>query len=98
MAATVTLRWSKLAKGDLQAAWDVFPSDNAQAADALVDRIIGASEALERHPHMGRTGRVRGTRELVIPATPCILTYRMKEQTLIIVALTHGARKWPENF
>lgn len=98
MAAKVALRWSKLAKSDLQAAWDFIARDNQAAANTLIARILDASEALERHPHMGRTGRVRGTRELVIPATPFILTYRMTQHTLIVVALTHGARKWPAQF
>ena len=80
MAATVALRWTKLAKGDLQAAWDFIARDNAQAADALIDRNIGASEALERHPHMGRKGRIQGTRELVIPSTPFVLVYRIEQR------------------
>jgi len=47
---------------------------------------------------MGRRGRVGGTRELVIPSQPYIIAYRIRGQTIHILAVLHGARKWPERF
>ena len=98
MAPAVTLRWSKRSKAHLQAAWEFIARDNAKAADELIERILDAAEALERHPHMGRAGRIQGTRELVIPSTPFILTYRTERQMITVLALFHGARRWPEQF
>jgi toxin ParE1/3/4 len=97
VAPPLALRWSELAQADLQAAWDFIARDNEAAADALIGRILGSAEALERHPQMGRTGRIPGTRELVIPATPFILAYRAQSQRgIVVLAIVHGARKWPE--
>jgi toxin ParE1/3/4 len=47
---------------------------------------------------MGRLGRVPGTRELVIPETPFILPYRIQRDSIEILAVIHGARKWDDRF
>ncbi len=53
---------------------------------------------LEAHPEMGRVGRVEGTRELVISGTPFFAAYRIARRRVEILALIHGARRWPEEF
>ena len=45
---------------------------------------------------MGRVGRVRGTRELVIAGTPYIAAYRVKGRVILILRILHGAQLWPE--
>jgi toxin ParE1/3/4 len=57
-----------------------------------------AVEQLANFPEMGRPGRVHGTRELVIQSTPYIVAYRLKGSTVEILALLHGARRWPTRF
>ena len=49
-------------------------------------------------PEMGRHGRVPGTRELVLTSQPDIVAYRIRGQTIDILAILHGAQKWPERF
>lgn len=44
---------------------------------------------------MGRPGRVPGTRELVIANTPFLVPYRVKGDTVIVLRVFHGARRWP---
>ncbi len=44
---------------------------------------------------MGRGGRVPGTRELVISRTPYIVVDADK---VTILAILHGAQRWPEAF
>jgi toxin ParE1/3/4 len=46
---------------------------------------------------IGRQGRVGGTRELVVQGTPYIVVYRVHDDVEIL-AVVHGARKWPESF
>ena len=53
---------------------------------------------LAEHPGIGRTGRVDGTRELVIPRLPYILPYQTKDRVIRILAVMHTSRKWPEIF
>lgn len=47
---------------------------------------------------MGRPGRVPGTRELVIPRTTFIVPYRLVGNTIQILRIFHGTRRWPETF
>jgi toxin ParE1/3/4 len=44
---------------------------------------------------MGRAGRVRGTRELVVPGLPYIVIYRVRKDTIQIARILHGAQLWP---
>ena len=45
---------------------------------------------------MGRPGRVKGTRELVISSTPFVLVYRLKGgQRIEVLRLLHGSQLWP---
>jgi plasmid stabilization system protein ParE len=37
-----------------------------------------------------------GTRELVIPKTPFIVPYRLVGNTVQILRIFHGHRRWPE--
>jgi toxin ParE1/3/4 len=48
------------------------------------------------HPHIGRAGRVIGTRELVVSGTPYVIPYRVKEDRLELIAVFHDKQKWPE--
>jgi toxin ParE1/3/4 len=92
----VTLRWTPIAAGHLKAAHDYVAQDNVAAADATIDRILSAVEMLGRHHEMGRRGRVPGTRELVITGSPFVVAYRVRTDRIEILAVLHGARRWPD--
>ena len=59
------------------------------------DAIEEAVRRLADHPRMGRPGRVKGTRELVISGTPYVIAYRVKRDAVVILRLLHGAQRWP---
>ncbi len=44
---------------------------------------------------MGRAGRRRGTRELVVARTPFLVVYRVEADVITILRLFHGAQDWP---
>jgi plasmid stabilization system protein ParE len=48
-------------------------------------------------PGKGRLGRIEGTRELVVPGTSHIVVYEILEPTVFIIAILHGARRWPSH-
>ena len=74
------------------------PEDNPAAARRVALRIVETVEQqLPDNPHLGRPGRVPGTRELVIPRTPYIVPYRVHRNALEILRVYHGARRWPES-
>jgi toxin ParE1/3/4 len=96
--AEVKIVWTKLALSDLDQAYDYFAAGRPGVAKAIIDRIEAAVATLSIHPEIGRPGRVSPTRELYVLGTPFILVYRNRKVRLEILALIHGARRWPESF
>ena len=86
----MNVRWTQPALGDIAGAFAYIARDNEEAAIRVVDGLMAAGAGLEFHPRMGRPGRVRGTRELVVGKY--ILVYREQDE-LVIVRVIHGARR-----
>jgi toxin ParE1/3/4 len=95
----VKVVWTRRASRHLRAAYDYWASESSSnAADAMLERIFSAVDLLQRFPATGRPGRIPGTRELVIIPTPFLVAYRVRRDRIEILALLHGARKWPDAF
>ena len=90
------IRWSHFAINDREAIFDYIEADSPRAAATVDTRIEAQVEKLIRTPEMGRTGRVAGTRELVIAGTPYIAAYRIEGDTVHILRVLHGAQLWPD--
>ena len=90
------VRWTQPAVHDLADIADYIRADNPAAAERVGLTIRAAVNGLRDHPHLGRPGRVVGTRELVIPRLPYIVGYRVADDTIQILAVRHGARRWPK--
>lgn len=87
------IRWTLAALRDLEASHSYLIDDQPAAADKTVEKILAGIQNLTQHPEMGRPGRVRGTRELVV--LPFVVAYRNVHEVVEIVAIIHGARRWP---
>jgi toxin ParE1/3/4 len=92
------LEWSEAAQADRNYIYDYIDANNPRAAITVDERIEEAVERLVRFPMSGRTGRVEGTRELVIDRTPYIAAYRIADRTIRVLRLLHGAQEWPDDF
>ncbi len=92
------VRWTDGAVDDVRSVHDYLEAENPRAAWETVARVMSAVERLERFPQMGRPGRVEGSRELVVTGTPFLVAYRVKGESIQILAVLHGARKWPKRF
>lgn len=90
--------WQDKAENDLDRIADYLMADDAVAALRVVSTIRDAVQVLNEHPNIGRTGRVEGTRELVISGLPYILPYQIVGQEIRILAVMHASRKWPDTF
>jgi toxin ParE1/3/4 len=89
--------WSPEAIDDLASLRAYISQDDPAAAQRVVLHIIHNVEVvLSDNQEMGRPGRVSGTRELVIPRTLFIVPYRVQANTIQILRVFHGARRWPE--
>jgi len=92
------LEWLPTAQRDFDDLVDYIAADHPIAAIEQGDEIEAQTSLLKDHPRMGRPGRVKGTRELVIVRSPFIVAYRIKGKTVQILRVLHGAQQWPERF
>jgi toxin ParE1/3/4 len=93
----VRIEWLPRARAARQASIEYIAQDNPRAALGQLAEIERQTDLLPSQPGMGRSGRKKGTRELVINRTPFILVYRVKRRTkrIEIVHFLHGAQQWP---
>jgi toxin ParE1/3/4 len=87
--------WLPEAETSLNAHLDYIAEERPQAAAKQGERIAAAMKRLAIFPNSGRQGRLTGTRELVVPRTPFIVAYQVRDDTIIILRILHGAQPWP---
>lgn len=93
----MNLVWSPEAIRDLTEVHAYIARDNPAAATLAVERIVAlVEELLPATPHIGRQGRVSGTRELVLSQTPFVVPYRIGPDHIDILRVYHAARLWPD--
>lgn len=94
----MTIVWAPEAIDDLAALRAYISRDNPAAARRLALHIVDMVETiLAENPHIGRPGRVPGTREFLIDKSPYIVPYRVKDNALQMLRVYHGARRWPDS-
>ena len=92
------VRYTRQALADLVEVRMFIAERNPGAAAATIARIRDAIGGLTLFPERGRRGRIEGTRELVVPAMPFVVAYRIRNGELAVLAIVHGARRWPGSF
>lgn len=89
--------WTEQATRQLDQARDYIALSNSEAvAERITGQIVTTIRQLATFPQSGRSGRIPGTRELVISNTPFIVAYAIDEGHIVILAIYHGAQQWPE--
>ena len=86
--------WASAAEQDRTDIIDYISQDNPLAAIRMDALFAEAAGRLAEHPHLGKTGLISGTREL-IPHESYRLVYEVQNNTVWILALVHTARMWP---
>lgn len=89
--------WQKSAIENRDAQLDYIALDNPKAAIEQGDKIAKNIVKLIAFPKLGRAGRVKSTRELVISGTSFIVIYKISGDKIKILALLHGSQQWPKN-
>jgi toxin ParE1/3/4 len=94
-----TIEWTEQAIRQLDQARDYIALSNSEeVADRIAQQIVTSVQQLATFPMSGRSGRVPGTRELVISNTPFVAAYAIAHDRIVILAVYHGAQQWPEAF
>jgi addiction module RelE/StbE family toxin len=91
-----TLRWTRRALARLDQIGGYIAKENPEAAARVITRIVTAVDALAEQPGIGRPGRIRTTRELVLADIPYIIPYRVTDGYIDILTVMHAAQQWPE--
>jgi toxin ParE1/3/4 len=92
----VRVNWLAAALHNLEEQADFIAENNLESGQKMLTEIASAVNQLARFPSLGRAGRVDGTRELIVP--PYIVVYRVRNGTIEVLRLLHGAQRWPHSF
>lgn len=94
------VRWLATVLQNLNQEADYIAQDDPHAARLVVQRIDQAVSLLADNPALGHSGRINGTRELVVPDTRYILPYRVRPRLdrIEILRVFHSSRKTPRNW
>jgi toxin ParE1/3/4 len=93
------IEWTEQATQQLDHAHDYIALSNRdEVAARITMHIVASVQQLDTFPMSGRSGRVSGTRELVVPNTPFVVAYTIDHDHIVILAVYHGAQQWPEVF
>lgn len=91
----MNVEWLPSAVRTLGSQLSYIADRNPQAAVDMSHAIEAAVSRLADFPESARPGRVPGTRELVVSATPFVVVYRIEATGVVILRVLHGAQKWP---
>lgn len=89
------IRWTEGAAGNLAQVEEYIALDNPSAAVETVLKVIDTVEILADYPALGKRGRERGTRELVVAGLPFIIIFAIHREELVIIRVLHMAMKYP---
>lgn len=86
------LAFARSAASDLESIVDHISQTDPAAARNVFGEIRKAAGTLVEFPHIGRPGRILGTRELILATYPYILVYTADPRSVTVVAVFHAAR------
>ncbi|MBM3761602.1 MAG: type II toxin-antitoxin system RelE/ParE family toxin [Acidobacteria bacterium] len=90
--------WTDQALANLISIREYIAEGSEQNAIVVSERILECVRPLATQPEIGRRGEVPGTRQLVVPRTPYVIVYRIREGGLRLLAVLHGRQQGPESF
>lgn len=93
----MSIEWTEQAADDLDRLAEYIEQDDQPAAGQVGREILAAVSRLESFPGLGRPGRVKGTRELVLVprALPYVVVYEVRGASIFILRVLHSAQEWP---
>lgn len=87
------IKWLKTAIQNLEDELEFIAKDNPLAAKQVAQRIYRAVSLLAEQSHIGKPGRISGTRELLVPKTRYLIPYRINNNRIEILRVFHTSRK-----
>ena len=86
------IRWTPAAAADLEAISNYLKDRHPDYWQPTVIKLYDGIRSLKELPNRGRPGREEGTRELLFPPLPYVVVYRVKDSSVEVLRIFHGAR------
>lgn len=90
----MNIEWKTKAQIDASSLLAYIAQDNINVAYRVYDDIHRQVKILADYPSMGRNGRLKGTRELIITDTPYIVVYKISGDNILILRIIRSAQNW----
>ena len=90
----LAIEWRETARADLLAIISHIADENPEAAQRLKDDIQAKVAVLAMHPKLHKSGRVPGTREMVVRAN-YVVVYAEDLRAVTVLRILHAAQQWP---
>ncbi len=89
------IRWAPTGRKDILALLRYYTEqDEKDIGQMVYRRIVESTARLAEFPKLGREGRFKNTRELILADLPYIVVYRIKDH-VEIVGVKHTRKKFP---
>lgn len=92
------IRWTKDALSCLEDIHSYISKDSLRSAKKVIIEIEGTIHQLKKFPELGRIGRVKGTREMIVAGTSYIVIYRIKHNVVELLLILHSSLPYPQIF
>ena len=89
------IRWTPAAAADLEHISDYLKQHHPRYCQPTMRKLYDTIRSLTQSPYRGRPGSEEGTREIVFSPLPYIAVYRVKNQTIEVLRIYHGAQDRP---
>ncbi|MFT3974625.1 MAG: type II toxin-antitoxin system RelE/ParE family toxin [Amaricoccus sp.] len=89
------LGYAQPALDDLRDILDYINESDPAAARRVLGAIRHVADLLPSNPKLGKRGRVRRTRELVVAGAPYIIVDQLSSDAIVVLAILHTARDLP---
>lgn len=94
------IKWLNKALQNLNDEAEYIAQDDPSAAKQVVQRVVNTINLLADTPNLGHSGRIHGTRELIVTGTRYIVPYRVNPhlQCVEILRVFHTSRRLPKRW
>jgi len=95
---SLNVQLSTLARNDIEEIWSYIASDNVEAADRLIDRVLGTCYDFTHTPEMGRSRNdlLNGVRSF--PVGSYLIIYRILPDYIDVLRILHSSRNIEDLF
>jgi plasmid stabilization system protein ParE len=87
------IRWTPPAAQDMQGISDYLKERHPQYRLPTMRKLYRKIQSLKQTPHLGRPGRIEGTREIVFTPLPYVGVYRVEDEIVEIWRIWHAAQE-----